>query len=207
MTSLRSGVKLGLMKKLSLYIFLVLMWCNVGFADAISEYEVAGAKLGKSILEIMSRDQLIENIMSTAKGSETSKRYIIIKYVPDASKYQNLEFNEYYITMDTDDENLPIVGIGAIIMFKNDFDACVKRQNQIANKFEKIFKIKKEDLGILDISEKYGEGSKWRPIIFEYRIKRNTASVLCYHYADQPDRNNIKVTVHTRKYADYITVK
>ena len=36
MTSLRSGVKLGLMKKLSLYIFLVLMWCNVGFADEIS---------------------------------------------------------------------------------------------------------------------------------------------------------------------------
>ena len=27
---------MGLMKKLSLYIFLVLMWCNVGFADEIS---------------------------------------------------------------------------------------------------------------------------------------------------------------------------
>ena len=33
MTSLRSGVKLTLMKKISLYIFLVLMWCNVGVAD------------------------------------------------------------------------------------------------------------------------------------------------------------------------------
>ena len=32
MTSLKSGVKLDLMKKLSLYVFLVLMWCNVGFA-------------------------------------------------------------------------------------------------------------------------------------------------------------------------------
>ena len=33
MTSLRSGVKMVLMKKLSLYIFLVLMWCNAGFAE------------------------------------------------------------------------------------------------------------------------------------------------------------------------------
>ncbi len=33
MTSLKGGVKMGLMKKLSLYIFLVLMWCNVGFAN------------------------------------------------------------------------------------------------------------------------------------------------------------------------------
>ena len=192
------------------------MWCNVGFADAISEYEVAGAKLGKSILEIMSRDQLIENIMSTAKGSETSKRYIIIKYVPDASKYQNLEFNEYYITMDTDDENLPIVGIGAIIMFKNDFDACVKRQNQIANKFEKIFKIKKEVFPIQDSSDRYGPGSKWRPIVFErpnfQTIKSDTASVLCYHYGTSPENDlfgedNLKINILTREYADAITVK
>jgi len=35
MISLKSGVKLTLMKKLSLYIFLVLMWCNVGFAEEI----------------------------------------------------------------------------------------------------------------------------------------------------------------------------
>ena len=33
MISLKSGVKMGLMKKLSLYIFLVLMWCNAGFAE------------------------------------------------------------------------------------------------------------------------------------------------------------------------------
>ena len=33
--SLRSGVKLSLMKKLSLYIFLGLLWCNVGFAELI----------------------------------------------------------------------------------------------------------------------------------------------------------------------------
>ena len=28
-------MKIKLMKKLSLYIFLVLMWCNVGFAELI----------------------------------------------------------------------------------------------------------------------------------------------------------------------------
>ncbi len=46
MTSLRSGVKLGLMKKLSLYVFLVLMWCNSSSAGTqdnvlkwISEYD------------------------------------------------------------------------------------------------------------------------------------------------------------------------
>ena len=35
MTPLRSRVKLYPMKKISLYVFLVLMWCNVGFAECI----------------------------------------------------------------------------------------------------------------------------------------------------------------------------
>ena len=35
MTSLKSGVKMVLMKKLSLYVFLVLMWCNT--AQALPE--------------------------------------------------------------------------------------------------------------------------------------------------------------------------
>ena len=35
MTPLRIGVKLTLMKKLSLYVFLVLMWCNVSVAEII----------------------------------------------------------------------------------------------------------------------------------------------------------------------------
>jgi hypothetical protein len=34
-TSLRRGVKLDLMKKLFIYLFLGLMWCNVGFAECI----------------------------------------------------------------------------------------------------------------------------------------------------------------------------
>ena len=44
MTSLRSGVKLNSMKKLSLYVFLVLIFCNVGFAG--EKREEINSKLG-----------------------------------------------------------------------------------------------------------------------------------------------------------------
>ena len=40
MTSLKSEVKLTLMKKLSLYIFLVLMFCNVGVAEIVLKCDV-----------------------------------------------------------------------------------------------------------------------------------------------------------------------
>ena len=62
MTSLRSGVKLGLMKKLSLYIFLVLMWCNVGFADDIRDFEIEGISIGDSLLDYYSEEEIKNNI-------------------------------------------------------------------------------------------------------------------------------------------------
>ena len=201
------------MKKLLAILVLGLFWWNLSFADTISEYEMAGAKLKISIFEIMTAEQVVENVEHRSWADE---KYIIIKYVPDASKYQNLEFDEYTLTVDSSDENLPIVAITAIKWFKTDFDACIKKQNQYANKYEKIFKIKKEVLPIQDFSDKYGPGSEWRPIIFERpnfkRLKSDTASVLCYHYGTSPENDlfgedNLKINILTREYADAITVK
>ena len=201
------------MKKLLGIVVLSLLWCNVGLTDAISEYDVAGAKLKISILEIMTEEEVMKNLESRSWADE---KYLIIKYDPDTSKYQNLEFDQYYLTIDSSDENLPIVGISALIFFKTDFDACIKKQNQYANKYEKIFKIKKEVLPIQDFSDKYGPGSKWRPIIFErpnfQTIKSDTASVLCYHYGTSPENDlfgddNLKINILTREYADAITIK
>ena len=51
------------MKKLPLIIIFLLTFQNISLADTISEYEEAGLKLGKSILEIMTMDKIIENIV------------------------------------------------------------------------------------------------------------------------------------------------
>ena len=107
---------------------------------------------------------------------------------------------------DINDEELKIVSFTSLEWFKNDFEGCMKKQDIIANKLEKIFKIKKEVHDIVDFSHLYGPGCNWRPIIFEYPIKANTASVLCYHYGDNPEEDNLKIAIHTRKYADFITV-
>ena len=140
----------------------------------------------------------------------------IVKAGKVRGNHHHPEFDEYYLTIDSSDENLPIVAVTAIEWFKTDFDACIKKQNQYANKYEKIFKIKKEVLPIQDFSDKYGPGSKWRPIIFErpnfQTIKSDTASVLCYHYGTSPENDlfgedNLKINVLTREYADAITVK
>ena len=113
------------MKKLLAIIVLGLMWNNVSFADSISKYEVAGAKLKKSILKIMNLEQVIENLVSKDPRNE---KYITVSYVPDTSKYQNLEFEKYYLTINSDDEAFPIVAISIIMNI--DFNSCIKKQDQ-----------------------------------------------------------------------------
>tara|TARA_B100002019_G_scaffold251771_1_gene232371 strand:+ start:68 stop:691 length:624 start_codon:yes stop_codon:yes gene_type:complete len=201
------------LRKLTFLSSLILLWCNVGIADSISEFEMAGAKLKIGILEVMTIEQIEENLEGTDSYDE---KYFRVKYIPDPTKFKNLNFEEYYLTIDSSNEIYPIVAISAIKWFDTDFDKCVEQQNMYADKLEKIFGIKKEILPIQDFSHKYGTGSKWRPIIYEHpnfkKIKSDTASVLCYHYGTSPEndlygKDNLKINLLTREYADVITVK
>ena len=52
------------MKRLSLYVFLVLMFCNIGFADDISkieDVEINGISIGDNLLDHFSKQELIQN--------------------------------------------------------------------------------------------------------------------------------------------------
>ena len=69
------------MKKLSLYIFLGLLWCNVGFADDISEYQIEGISIGDSLLDHLSKEEIANEI-------EANK---------SAYNYLNDDFGEVYL--------------------------------------------------------------------------------------------------------------
>jgi len=198
------------MKKIIILFILVLFKTNL--YSEISQFKIAGASLRQSILNIMTENEVIENAAKT-----NSDRYAIVIYdknlnnLPEAKNYGMI-----YFTIDLYDENLPIVGITLYKGYGTDFNSCMKEQKLIAQKYEKIFKIKKEEFPIKDFSDKYGPGSKWKSIIFEkpnfQTIKSDTASVLCYHYGMSKEnklhgQDNLKVNIFTRDYADAITVR
>ena len=202
------------MKKIIILFILILFKTNL--YSEISQFKIAGASLRQSILDIMTEDEIIKNA-ALANQSENSDRYAIVLYdknlnnLPEAKNYGMI-----YFTIDLYDENLPIVGITLYKEYGTDFTSCMKEQKLIAQKYEKIFKIKKEEFPIKDFSDKYGPGSKWKAIVFEKpnfkTIKSDTASVLCYHYGMSKEnklhgQDNLKVNIFTRDYADAITVR
>ena len=111
------------MKKISFIIFFLLSFQNLSYSDTISEYEEAGLKLGKSILEVMTFEKIIESVVDRSKD----ERYLTVEYVPDNSVYPNLDFNYYLITIDMSNEELKIASFSAMEYLPNNFEGCVKK--------------------------------------------------------------------------------
>ena len=62
-----------IMKKLSLYIFLVLMCCNNSFAEDIADFQIEGISIGNSLLEYYSKKKYYE-IQHMKKNKVTIKK-------------------------------------------------------------------------------------------------------------------------------------
>ena len=201
MTSLKIGVKLTLLKKLSLYVFLGLMFCNVSNAGSIKDYEKGGLKLGGSLLDLMYEDEIKENYYPITHGD----KFTSVMYIPNVFTYPE-EVGLYLVVVKPNDKNYTIHGFYLFEDFPNDFEGCMKKQDEYMKINTKLFNLKPEDYGIAPHPDPSTNG-KWRAVIFEYSPPKETSSILCYHFEDEPERNNLKMGVLTREFANHISVR
>ena len=124
------------MKKLSLYIFLGLLWCNVGFADDISEYQIEGISIGDSLLDHFSKEEIITEI-------EINK---------PAYNYLTEDFGEVYLYSNFDtydrlsffvkpkDKHYTIYSIKGSISYDDKLEQCFAKQKEIEKEFSSMYK-------------------------------------------------------------------
>ena len=151
MTSLRSGVKLGLMKKLSLYIFLVLMWYNVGFAGDISEYQIEGISIGDSLLDHLSKEEIITEI----EINKPTYNYLNDDF---GEVYLNGNFDTYNILsfiVKPKDKHYTIYSISGSISYDDKLEECLTKQKEIEKEFSSNYKNAKK--------RKYSTKFDWDP--------------------------------------------
>ena len=90
------------MKKLSLYFFLVLFWCNVGSAKEIKEIEVEGMSIGDSLLEYSTEEEIKEATASEVYPDKFEVTYNI---------KETLRFDFITVTYKSNDKKYKIHGI------------------------------------------------------------------------------------------------
>ena len=189
---------MDLMKKFLAILVLGLIFCNVSNAGSIKDYEKGGLKLGGSLLGLMYEDEIKENFYPITHGD----KFTSVMYIPNVFTYPE-EVGLYLVIVKPNDKNYTIHGFYLFEDFPNDFEGCMKKQNEYMNTNSKLFNLKPQDYGV---QPRPGGPGKWRAVIFEYPILKETSSILCYHFEDDPDRNNLKMGVLTRELANHISV-
>ena len=126
-----------LMKKLSTYLFLVLFSFSApSFADDISEYQIEGISIGDSLLDHLSKEEIITEI-------EHNKP--VYNYLTD-------EFGEVYLRSNFDaydhlsffvkpkDKHYTIYVIKGSISYDDKLEECFAKQKEIEKEFSSMYK-------------------------------------------------------------------
>ena len=113
------------MKKLSTYLFLVLFsFSALSFADDINELEIEGISIGESLLDYLSKDEIINEI----EANKSSYNYLNNDF-GEVYLYGNFEKYDYLsFFVRQNDKKYIIFSIAGLINYDEKFDACLLKQ-------------------------------------------------------------------------------
>ena len=186
-----------MMKKLSLYIFLVLMWCNVGVAEDISDFQIEGMSIGDNLLDYFSE----EEILSNQPYLEIEKEYRF-KTVEFYKTISSEEYDSISIVYKSNGKKFIIHKIKGAIFYSNNIKDCYSKKNEITEDLSVLFKdvewenteYKDED-GFFSFSTKH---LKWGVVL-----------ISCYDWnskltMEKKWKDNLRVSIETKEYNKWL---
>ena len=125
------------MKKLSTYLFLFLFSFSApSFADDISELQIEGISIGDSLLDHMSKEEIITQI----ENNKPLYHYTTDEF-GQVYKYDGLQ--TYFMMsffVKPDDKNFIIYAIGGSLPHAEDINSCYKKMSEISKEFSATYK-------------------------------------------------------------------
>ena len=124
------------MKKLSTYLFLILFSFSASsFSSDISEFEIEGIGIGKSLLDYMSE----ENIKTEIKINRYMYAYLNEDF-GEVYLYEGLQIYDYMsFFVKPNDEKFLIYEVRGLISYIEDLNGCHKKQNEIVEEISDLF--------------------------------------------------------------------
>ena len=124
------------MKKLSLYIFLVLIWCNVGVADDISDLQIEGISIGDSLLDHLTKEKIITGI----ENSKSRYNYLTDEF-GEVYLYGNFDtYDRLSFFVKPKDKHYTIYSVYGSISYDDKLEECFAKQKEVEKEFSSIYK-------------------------------------------------------------------
>ena len=125
------------MKKLSTYLFLILFSFSApSFADDISEYQIEGISIGDSLLDHLSKEEIIKELEITKShynylNNDFGEVYLFSNF----DTYDNLSF-----FVKPKDKHYTIYSIYGMISYDDKLEECFAKQKEIEKEFSSMYK-------------------------------------------------------------------
>ena len=179
------------MKKLSLYIFLVLLLNGNAYANNIEDFELEGVSIGGSLLDYFSEEEIINNLEYIYENKKSfSKDIAVIYYNKNLKEYDIVQ-----IDFKINDKKFEIVGLMGLIDYDNDLDGCYKKQEQIFKELKLFFKGVDTLKGDIEDHPGYpiGEVKLKRFSFFLNENKNSNLEIICFDALKLEDRLSVSL--------------
>ena len=125
------------MKKLSTYLFLVLFsFSTPSFADDISEHQIEGISIGDSLLDHLSKEEIITEIeINKPSYNYLSDEFGEVYLFGNFDIYDNLSF-----MVKPKDKHYTIYTIKGSISYDDKLEQCFAKQKEIEKEFSSMYK-------------------------------------------------------------------
>ena len=166
------------MKKLSLYILVILMGFNVGVAEEISDFELDGISIGDTLLKYMSEEEIISQQKESNEAYKNLGKQIFFE-VYMGSTDNSIDFKSFFVK--ANDKNFIIQAIYATKTYENNVDQCFTRLNKITKQYDENFKsLKKKSEKLKILYDPSGKSYLKRTI---YKFKNgDLIAIECYDF-------------------------
>ena len=177
------------MKKLSTYLFLILFSLSApSFANDINEFEIEGISIGDSLLDYLSKKEIIEEIeINKLSYNYLNSDFGEVYLFKEFKKYNSLSF-----FVRPNDKKYIIYFIKGSNSYDNELDQCLIKQEEIAKEFSKIFiNAKKDEYSLKYDFDKTGKSKSYN--VTFYLESGGYAEINCSKYRkDLKIKNNFK---------------
>tara|TARA_Y100001970_G_scaffold52023_1_gene65745 strand:+ start:212 stop:838 length:627 start_codon:yes stop_codon:yes gene_type:complete len=176
------------MKKLSLHIFLLLLWCNIGFSNDIKEFEIDGIKIYDNIYDILTDEIISENIekIKDSKLYGGNKEFPWLLINPNKIIDQSKVLNNYdFIKIHYKKKDNQIHLISGTTYFGDlDMRQCINNLNSIKFRLDNIYNspLKRNETGIIPHSSTRLIGATLKSVSYTY--PDFGIRIICYDFTE-----------------------
>ena len=179
-------------------IFSLQSWTK---ADDISDFEIDGMSIGKSLLEYYSKKE-IDNQLPKMSSFYKSDKFKRIYFNPDSNS-EYIQYNFHY----RNDGSFEIVELKGGLIFENKIDECLEKREEISNNIENSINfIDKYKDSFSHKADKTGK-SKIHQITFV--LSDGEINISCYEWSkeiknNRPWRDSLQVSIGSNLFFDWL---